>query len=69
LIRFLGGVLQNGTLTAVGSDFDGQSGVVNAVLGGSQGLVKSGSGTLRLSGLKFSQAPPDLANLRLAKWR
>jgi autotransporter-associated beta strand protein len=51
LIRFLGGVLQNGTLTAVGTDFDGQSGVVNAVLGGSQGLVKSGSGTLRLSGL------------------
>jgi autotransporter-associated beta strand protein len=51
LVGFLGGVLQNGTLDAVGFDFDGQSGVVGAVLGGGKGLVKSGTGTLILSGM------------------
>jgi autotransporter-associated beta strand protein len=42
-------MVQNGTLTATGSAFLAQSGVVSAVLAGTQALVKSGEGTLVLS--------------------
>jgi fibronectin-binding autotransporter adhesin len=50
LIRLDGGMVQNGSLNAIGSAFDGRAGTVTAVLGGTQGLVKSGTGTLTLSG-------------------
>lgn len=46
-----GGVIQNGTLSATGKDFQAGSGTIAASLAGSYGLVKSGSGSLTLSGL------------------
>jgi autotransporter-associated beta strand protein len=49
-VVFAGGVVENGTLTATGSSFDARAGTVSAVLSGTQGLVKSGTGVLRLSG-------------------
>jgi autotransporter-associated beta strand protein len=49
-ITFLGGSLQNGTLIAAGSPFDGRAGSVSGVLSGAQGLRKSGTGVLILSG-------------------
>ena len=49
-ITFSGGVVQNGTLTATGSAFDGQYGSVSALLAGTQALLKSTSGILTLSG-------------------
>ncbi len=45
-----GGVIQNGTLSASGMDFQALSGTITASLAGSYGLVKSGSGSLTLSG-------------------
>jgi len=47
-ITFAGGTVQNGTLIASGTAFIGQVGRVSAVLGGTQGLVKSSSATLTL---------------------
>jgi autotransporter-associated beta strand protein len=47
---FTGGVLSNGTLTADGGNFNVSAGTITAVLAGSNGLVKSGNGTLVLSG-------------------
>ena len=47
---FKGGVVQNGTLLATGSPFDGWAGTVSAALEGTQSLVKSGDGVLVLSG-------------------
>jgi len=44
-----GGVLSNGTLTANGGNFNVSAGTITAVLAGSNGLVKSGNGTVALS--------------------
>ncbi|MEI7773994.1 MAG: autotransporter-associated beta strand repeat-containing protein, partial [Verrucomicrobiota bacterium] len=49
-ITFVGGTIQNGTLISTGTAFVAQSGVANAVLAGTQGLVKNGSGTFSLRG-------------------
>jgi len=46
---FTGGVLSNGTLTADGGNFNVSAGTITAVLAGSNGLVKSASGTVVLS--------------------
>ena len=46
---FTGGVLSNGTLTANGGNFNVSAGTITAVLAGSNGLVKSGNGTVALS--------------------
>jgi autotransporter-associated beta strand protein len=46
---FTGGVLSNGTLTANGGNFNVSAGTISAVLAGSNGLVKSGNGTVALS--------------------
>jgi autotransporter-associated beta strand protein len=43
-----GGVLSNGTLTANGGNFNVSAGTITAVLAGSNGLVKSGNGTVVL---------------------
>ena len=48
-ITFAGGTIQNGTLISSGTAFIGQAGRVSAILGGTQGLVKSSSATLTLS--------------------
>jgi autotransporter-associated beta strand protein len=48
-VSFQGGSVQNGTITKSGADFDGRAGTVTAVLAGTAGLTKSGSGTLTLS--------------------
>jgi autotransporter-associated beta strand protein len=42
-------VLSNGTLTANGGNFNVSAGTITAVLAGSNGLVKSGNGTVALS--------------------
>ena len=44
------GTIQNGTMIAIGSAYNFQTGIVSANLAGSAGLTKSGSGTLTLSG-------------------
>ena len=49
-VSFEGGTVQNGTIVKSGADYDGQAGTVSAVLAGSVGLTKTGSGTLTLSG-------------------
>lgn len=49
-ILITAGSIQNGVLTSASSDFDARSGSVYAVLAGSVGLVKSGSGALSLFG-------------------
>jgi fibronectin-binding autotransporter adhesin len=51
VVSFQGGTVQNGTINNTSSQpYDGQAGYVSAVLAGSAGLVKTGSGTLTLSG-------------------
>jgi autotransporter-associated beta strand protein len=64
----LGGTLQNGTLIADGANYDVQAGTVNAVLGGTAGLTKSGTGTVTLSGANSYSGPTSLAagTLRLS---
>ncbi|MEI7774885.1 MAG: autotransporter-associated beta strand repeat-containing protein, partial [Verrucomicrobiota bacterium] len=49
-VLLLGGTLQNGTLTATGSDYDAQAGLVAGVLSGTYGLTKTANTTLTLSG-------------------
>ena len=48
-VSFQGGTVQNGTLTGVAADFDGQSGTVTASLAGGIALDKTTGGTLVLS--------------------
>jgi len=50
-VVFGGGTLRNGTLSALNGAFDAHSGVVGAVLAGTQALVKTTDGVLTLSGL------------------
>ncbi|RFC43194.1 MAG: Autotransporter-associated beta strand repeat-containing protein, partial [Verrucomicrobia bacterium] len=50
-ITFSGGIVQNGTLTASGTAFVGQSGTVSTILAGTQGLVKETAAKLTLSGV------------------
>jgi autotransporter-associated beta strand protein len=45
-----GGTLSNGTLTNNGGNYDLQSGAVSAVLAGTNGVNKTGSGTVTLTG-------------------
>jgi autotransporter-associated beta strand protein len=45
-----GGTLSNGTLTNNGGNYDLQSGTVSAVLAGTNGVNKTGNGTVRLTG-------------------
>ncbi|MCX7185434.1 MAG: autotransporter-associated beta strand repeat-containing protein [Nitrosospira sp.] len=47
-VQLTGGTIQNGTLTST-TDYDLQTGTVNAVLAGSVGVIKNGSGILTLS--------------------
>ncbi|MFZ0436004.1 MAG: autotransporter-associated beta strand repeat-containing protein, partial [Chthoniobacterales bacterium] len=49
LVTFSGGTVTNGTLSNNTTDFAGQSGTVAAILAGSAGLTKTGTGTLTLS--------------------
>jgi autotransporter-associated beta strand protein len=51
LVTISGGTVTNGTITNnTATNFDAQSGSVAAILAGSAGLTKSGTGTLSLSG-------------------
>ena len=51
VVSFQGGIVQNGTLTEIGTAaFDAQSGAVSAVLAGMAGLNKSTAGLFVLSG-------------------
>jgi autotransporter-associated beta strand protein len=53
VVSFQGGTVQNGTINNTSSQpYDGQAGYVSAVLAGSAGLVKTGTGTLTLSRVK-----------------
>ncbi len=45
-----GGTIQNGTLSVSGGAYSVQAGSISAVLGGSAGLAKTGSGLVTLSG-------------------
>jgi len=49
-VSFRGGGVQNGMITATGTAYDAQAGIISANLAGSVGLTKSGSGTITLSG-------------------
>ncbi|NBV86404.1 MAG: hypothetical protein EBS01_09125, partial [Verrucomicrobia bacterium] len=50
LVVLNGGIVQNGTYSATGQNFDAQQGFVSATLAGSAGLTKSTAGTLTLNG-------------------
>jgi autotransporter-associated beta strand protein len=60
-VSFQGGTVRSGTLVKSGSDYDGRSGTVSAVLAGNVGLTKSGTGTLVLSGNNTYTGPTLLA--------
>ena len=60
-----GGTVRNGTLQPLASNFDARSGVVEAVLAGSQSLVKTTGGTVTLSGLNTHSGGTTLAQGQL----
>ena len=49
-VRLAGGAIANGTLTSATFAFDVQAGSASATLAGTQGLTKTGAGTVTLSG-------------------
>ncbi len=57
-----GGTLSNGTLTNNGGNYDLQSGTVSATLAGTNGVNKTGSGTVRLTGQNTYQGATTVQN-------